>query len=369
MALSEIELSYGLSAILDGYHLRSSNFHENMRTIQMHILPVHGPQLKSIVCRILTSKMRSFDNHIGLEKCSDIQLIRTCGLAYIFESDVINVLKDGIHLHARQTHKGMFTIPVVHKITTWVSSSLMDFVAKCFEGGVPPNIEKELLLYSRYSLAMIRSFELFEIVADFPDSTPAIEELSDLVGIPGVLGSLGTRLKKTVRRRLLHSGAATSQIIDFYVAMIRSFRLLDSSNILLNYCANPIRKYLVCRKDTIRCIVSSLTEGRDDLKDELREGGSLEFVLDSDDDTEAPDCSWNPPQRALDFPGGSGSQEKDIIALLVSIYGSTDLFVNEYRAMLADRLLHNLDYNIDSEVATLELLKIRFGEGDRGCHI
>lgn len=46
----------------------------------------------------------------------------------------------------------------------------------------------------------------------------------------------------------------------------------------------------------------------------------------------------------------------------MNIYGSRELFVNEYRMMLADKLLHNLEYNTDRDVQTLELLKLRFGE-------
>lgn len=52
----------------------------------------------------------------------------------------------------------------------------------------------------------------------------------------------------------------------------------------------------------------------------------------------------------------------DIIGILVRIYGNYDLFVNEYRALLSDRLLSKLDFNTDQEVNYLELLKIRFGE-------
>lgn len=48
--------------------------------------------------------------------------------------------------------------------------------------------------------------------------------------------------------------------------------------------------------------------------------------------------------------------------MLVSIYGSKELFVSEYRLMLADKLLNNLDYHTDKEVQNLELLKLRFGE-------
>jgi hypothetical protein len=83
-----------------------------------------------------------------------------------------------------------------------------------------------------------------------------------------------------------------------------------------------------------------------------------------------------------------------VLKSVVSIYGSRDLFVNEYRVILADRcvtsyqveeanhvfclfvrwrvficvysarirLLSNLSYATDQEVRTLELLKLRFGE-------
>jgi anaphase-promoting complex subunit 2 len=36
--------------------------------------------------------------------------------------------------------------------------------------------------------------------------------------------------------------------------------------------------------------------------------------------------------------------------MLVSIYGTSELFVNEYRNMLADRLLSITDYDTDKEV-------------------
>lgn len=46
-------------------------------------------------------------------------------------------------------------------------------------------------------------------------------------------------------------------------------------------------------------------------------------------------------------PGKSSSKRRssDIISLLVSIYGSKDLFINEYRSLLADRLLHQLSFS------------------------
>lgn len=45
--------------------------------------------------------------------------------------------------------------------------------------------------------------------------------------------------------------------------------------------------------------------------------------------------------------------------MMVSIIGSKEQLVNEYRVMLAERLLNKSDYEIDSEIRTLELLKVR----------
>lgn len=52
----------------------------------------------------------------------------------------------------------------------------------------------------------------------------------------------------------------------------------------------------------------------------------------------------------------------DIISMLVNIYGSKELFVNEYRNLLADRILSQFNYDTEREIRYLELLKLRFGE-------
>ena len=52
----------------------------------------------------------------------------------------------------------------------------------------------------------------------------------------------------------------------------------------------------------------------------------------------------------------------DIISMLVNIYGSKELFVNEYRSLLSNRLLSQFSYDTDKEIRNLELLKLRFGD-------
>ncbi len=46
-----------------------------------------------------------------------------------------------------------------------------------------------------------------------------------------------------------------------YISTIKALRLLDPTDLLLDYAAAPIRSYLKHRKDTIRCVVAGLMEG------------------------------------------------------------------------------------------------------------
>lgn len=48
--------------------------------------------------------------------------------------------------------------------------------------------------------------------------------------------------------------------------------------------------------------------------------------------------------------------------MVVDIYGSKKLFVTEYRQLLAERLLNQLDFDPEKEIRNLELLKLRFDE-------
>lgn len=151
------------------------------------------------------------------------------------------------------------------------------------------------------------------------------------------------------------------------------------------------------REDTVRQIVAGLTgdaEGSGDLANELSKADpvTLENGQESDDDISEPG-DWVPDPvdadpgelragieaaRCLPVAGcslespiwlcrsglglcsshvalccisiGKSSSKRrssDIISLLVSIYGSKDLFINEYRTLLADRLLHQFNYSAE----------------------
>jgi anaphase-promoting complex subunit 2 len=54
-----------------------------------------------------------------------------------------------------------------------------------------------------------------------------------------------------------------------------------------------------------------------------------------------------------------GRVAADVVSMLIGIYGGPLLFMEEYRLMLADRLLAKDEYDCQREIMTLELLKIR----------
>jgi anaphase-promoting complex subunit 2 len=227
---------------------------------------------------------------------------------------------------------------------------------------------------------LVRMQEIFELVAEYPDSHPAVLELKQVLEITRMHHATARALKKALIRRLNHPGANTSQIIDVYINTIKVFREIDPSDRLLQVVAEPVRSYLRQRQNTVRCIITSLTDAEvgGDLYEELRrqDARPLEHVkADSDDEDEPPDMDWLPPpplnkERGNFMGSGNRGGGGDILSMLVSIYGSKDLFVNEFRLMLADKLLANLTFDTDQEVHTLELLKLRFGETSmRNCEI
>lgn len=278
-----------------------------------------------------------------------------------FNGRINDILAQEVYMYIKQTIQGNYDSSFLDDISLFIKNTLIPFVnTKFFKIQDVSLFYDNILKQALIGYSFIRSEELFEIITEYPDSVPSIVELKEVMLKCGSLNIIGKMLKSTIKKRLLHIGASTNQILDVYISMIRTLKILDASDLILNFASKPVRQYLTGRTDTIRCIVSSLTEGKDILRSELKAGGSLEFCLDPDDDGDSPDPLWSPPRRTFDFPtSGVTSSGKDILAVLVSIYGSTDMFVAEYQSLLADKLMSNMTYSSDTEVALLELLKIR----------
>lgn len=159
----------------------------------------------------------------------------------------------------------------------------------------------------------------------------------------------------------LFSGVDTSDILTGYVAAIKTLKYLDKTGILLQNIIEPLKEYLRLRSDTVRCVVAGLIDdGPTDLADELARSKNLKSDLPFQDELLEWE-SWEPEDIAFENIMNK-NRPSDIISMVVNIYGSRELFVIEYRNLLAERLLTQLDYNSEKELRNLELLKLRFGE-------
>ncbi|KAF8103771.1 hypothetical protein N665_0185s0043 [Sinapis alba] len=255
------------------------------------------------------------------------------------------------------------------------------------EGIVRWKLRLEYFAYE--TLQDLRIAKLFEIIVDYPESSPAIEDLKQCLEYTGQHSKLVESFISSLKYRLLTAGASTNDILHQYVSTIKALRAIDPAGVFLEAVGEPIKDYLRGRKDTIKCIVTMLTDGSggnangsgnpgDSLLEELMRDEESQENVGFDDDFHSDDkqawinaSRWEPDPVEADPLKGSLSQRKvDILGMLVDIIGSKEQLVNEYRVMLAEKLLNKIDYDIDTEIRTVELLKIHFGEASmQRCEI
>ncbi|XP_074654773.1 anaphase-promoting complex subunit 2-like [Tubulanus polymorphus] len=274
-----------------------------------------------------------------------------------------------ISQHIENTCKGNFESSYVGILENWLDVKVIGWFSHIYQSSridIDVSSFKSRLqhfLYETFANSLID--QLFNVIIEFPESEPAVVDLKLCLEKTDLRSQLVTSLKSALETRLLHPGVNTSDILTAYISAIRALRVLDHTGVVLELVCEPVRKYLRNRDDTVRCIVSSLTEdGSSDLSDELIKGQPL--VLDesyhSDDENDDWE-NWMPDPVDADPAKTSKSRRtSDIISMLVNIYGSKELFVNEYRNLLADRILTQFSYDTEKEIRYLELLKLRFGE-------
>ena len=221
------------------------------------------------------------------------------------------------------------------------------------------------------ALGNLRTEQMFSIVVDYPESKPAIDDLRACMDGTGRTKQLVAAFCAAIRKRLLHPGATTATILRVYVDVIRVMKDLDSTGVLLDAVGAPIQEYLRGRADAIRCIVTMLTEGDDgsslledigiDAADAKDGAGDIDI---ENEDAFAAAMRWEPDALDAVKPGGlAAARDGDVVSMLVGVYGSKELFVNEYRSLLAEKLLsRGIDYDTSNELHAMELLKLRFGE-------
>ncbi|XP_054275023.1 anaphase-promoting complex subunit 2 isoform X2 [Macrosteles quadrilineatus] len=283
-----------------------------------------------------------------------------------------------IENHVQETCKGSFDTSHITSLENWLDTVVMGWLTKIYwSSDAIQNVDASLakfrqklkhLLYETYTRTRIE--QLFNIIIEYPDSEPAIEDLRVCLLKTDLRQCLVQKLQRALETRLLHPGVNTPDILTAYIAAIKALRQLDPTGVLLEMVTLPVRQYLRSREDTVRCVVTSLTDdGPNDLAEELARGEALQVYDNSPHEVDVENwATWNPDPIDADPSKTSKSRRtSDIISMLVNVYGSKELFVSEYRTLLADRLLSQFTNNTDKEIRYLELLKIRFGESELHC--
>ncbi|KAJ2025758.1 Anaphase-promoting complex subunit 2 [Coemansia sp. S85] len=212
----------------------------------------------------------------------------------------------------------------------------------------------------------LRVSELFSIIIDYPDSRQAIADLRTCVVRQRSMRQMAHSLRNAIQQRLLHPGATTSDILTQYISAIRCLRLLDPSSTVLEIVARPIRSYLRSREDTVSCIVQDMVSEESELFEDLASGhgvimdnGAEGIVYDED----YADKNWEPlPIEAKTVYLTAQRRDADVLSLLVSIYETKDVFVQEFERHLAQRLLACTEYGAEREIRQVEMMKLRFGD-------
>ncbi|KAF4617681.1 hypothetical protein D9613_006296 [Agrocybe pediades] len=294
------------------------------------------------------------------------------GLIDRYESIIASVGYEFIENYILTKCSGEWANPMLEDLRVWMSDRVVPWMLHVYARGASSPEEARTMLQgvgSRFdfhinkTLCDLRTKEIFDIIIDFPDSMGALQDLRDCLQRVDQREKLVKSLRKANQKRLLHPGADTKLILQQYVATIRCLRVVDPVGVLLYKVADPIRRYLRERPDTIRSIVANLV-GDDDSGDSLVDENEPVTPLQQTDVEDYSDPQWDP--EPIDAgPEFRTNKPSDVISTLVSIYDSKDLFVKELQVLLAQRLLmvskEGTD-RVERERRNVEILKIRFGE-------
>jgi len=302
----------------------------------------------------------------------------------IFASTIDKCLNDFVEW----SYSGTYNDEVRQHLQFWAQHVLSEYVgvftsatqdAAVDARRVPLPSSADIQKYQQMTLSRLwalRANELFDMVLDWDQTGPGIDDLKTLASTPQARQFVADKFTRALQTRLLHPGASTIEILQVYISTIRAFKRLDPRGVLLSKVSGRVRQYLRERDDTIKVVVTGLlsdislhpTQRASDAVDVLSE---LAWELQNRDPSNGKGSSnldWNnmdwqpdPIDAAPETTSTRGHKQTDVIGSVMSLFESKDVFVKELQITLAERLLRNkADY--DQETSVLEHLKIRFGD-------
>ena len=245
------------------------------------------------------------------------------------------VMSEMLTEYVNKTYAGQWSSPstVTEQLRDWVENHFARFVVEVLSCLRENPSDARAAQYTKVTLAdverwqemgvnrlgVLRTKELFDIVVDWDNgSRGAVEDLKRYVTTTAARSSLTSSFSNVLSHRLLQPGASTTEILQFYISVIRTFAVLDPKGVLLDLVARPIRRYLRERDDTVNIVVGGLLADPEDessaadvlfeLAVEMHKITGLAGEDDMDDgDLDWDDMSWTPdPVDAgpgIDTPG------------------------------------------------------------------
>ncbi|KAK0402191.1 hypothetical protein QR680_016193 [Steinernema hermaphroditum] len=239
------------------------------------------------------------------------------------------------------------------------------------------HLTEQVDMYARQKLIDSYIENIYDIVVTcFPHSYFLAEDLKlcivDTQGYGRV--KLADCLVREVKDRLLNVGVTTNDILRAYASAVDCLKVIDPSSVIMHKVCGIIKDYLKTRQDTVKNIIMYITtEKRDELTRDSKEAHvvfdeegmrevNADFMVKEDADTWQ---SWNPdPVDANKGDNPFFRESADVFNMLVSVYGSKDQFIKEYRQLLGERLTSTNERDLSFETRYLELMKRRFTEGE-----
>lgn len=307
----------------------------------------------------------------------------------LVEDTVMNVCRIFIERRVLAKSKSNYSYSYLSEMEAWVDDFVKNWISEIY--GIPSShedlkfIAPRLDQFLKEAYAEVRKSHMFEIIIEYPNSEAGIQDLKmclEMATSPDFRLNLIESVKQSLTESLLHPGVNTFDILTAYISAIKALRALDPTGLILQLITEPIRKYLKSRDDTVRCIVSALTDedSNSELNREMIRSSAQPYQsgvsgkLEESEMTilnEGEKCtvnnfeSWKPDPIKVNSSDDvmKSSRFSDIVSILVNIYETKDRFVEEYQKLLSQRILNKYDEcNLDMELRNLELLTMRFSD-------
>lgn len=331
------------------------SLHDEIQALILSILLLHFPNgltdvLADDIDGLMNLDQKTYDS------------LNFCGLSTHLRAVIVDQIRTEC-LNAIEEYKEVFEESALTAALDKLSMLIATFQNRF------PNITKErhnLKLEIYKCVVQTRSSMIFEIVTSFPDSKPALIDLQKSCSSTNSHQEVSQTAVKIFTNRLLHLGAATSDIVTQYINAIQALNIVDDSGGLTRDVSPPIQQYLTTRSDLLDTIVERI------LEDESLVATGISAQKPNDDDVlrdadaqKELDFAWSPEPMHSHIRDllslVRDASDSDALALLLNVYGSIKSFVTQLEKEIAKRIETSAGFTFDNEVRAIELLKWRFG--------